>query len=141
MNSTESPPITTALEAELDAALHETLDENDALKAELAALQVENCRLLKWIMGEEPDALTALQAVYSNPSTPEANVIKAASAALGYERAKPASVVIQMDFKQRVHDARMRQLAKDKAGWAAEDAAKLIEHVPAGTAPEDEPAA
>jgi hypothetical protein len=145
MNSTESPPITTALEAELDAALHETLDENDALRAELAALQVENCRLLKWIMGEEPDALTTLQAIYSDPNTPQANVIKTAIGALPYERSKPAQVVVQVDFKQRVHDARMRANAKLRAEFAAEDAAKQLEHQPAGTilgTPEgDEPAA
>jgi len=105
MSSTKCPPITTALEAELDAALHETLDENDALRAEIAALQAENRRLQDWIMGDEPDALTTLQRVYSDPQTDVPNVIKSASAALGYERSKPAAVVIQYDFKQRVYEA------------------------------------
>jgi hypothetical protein len=130
MSSTKCPPITTALEAELDAALHETLDENDALRAEIAALQAENRRLQDWIMGDEPDALTTLQRVYSDPQTDVPNVIKSASAALGYERSKPAAVVIQYDFKQRVYEARMKQMALDKARWAAEDAAKVIEHQP-----------
>jgi hypothetical protein len=128
--STKCPPITTALEAELDAALHETLDENDALKAELKALAAENRRLQDWIMGDGPDALTALQRVYSDPQTDEAGVIKAASAAIGYERWKPASVVIQVDWKERTRNARLKQLEKDRARWAAEDAAKVIEHQP-----------
>ena len=46
--------------AELDSALHTMLDENDALRAELAQLRTENQRLIDWIMGEA-DALTTLQ--------------------------------------------------------------------------------
>ena len=37
--------------AELDSALHTMLDENDALRAELAQLRAENKQLVDWIMG------------------------------------------------------------------------------------------
>jgi hypothetical protein len=121
------------LERELDAALHDTLDENDALKAELAALRAENRRLLDWIMGEEPDALTTLQRVYSDPTTDVPNVIKSATSALPFERSKPASVVMIEDWRVKTRTIRLRQLELDRARWAAEDAAKVIEHQPATT--------
>jgi hypothetical protein len=121
---------TTTLELELNAALHEVLDRNEALTAKLAALQADNRRLLDWIMGDGPDALAALQRVYSDPQTDVPNVIKSASAALGYERSKPASASVVIDWKEYTRSIRLKQLAKDKARWAAEDAAKVIEHQP-----------
>ena len=66
-------------------------------------------------MGDEPDALTQLQRVYSDPKTNENNRIKAAASALPFERSKPASVNVVIDFKERVRNARLRQLEKDKA--------------------------
>jgi hypothetical protein len=71
-----------------------------------------------------------LQSIYSNPKTYQGDRLKAASAALPFERSKPASVSVVVDFKERVRTARLNQLAKDKARWAAEDAAKVIEHQP-----------
>jgi hypothetical protein len=88
-------------------------------------LRAENRRLLSWIMGEGPDALTELQRVYSDPKTNENNKIKAAASALPFERGKPAQVVVQVDFRERVRNARLRQLELDKAEWARQDAAKL----------------
>jgi hypothetical protein len=38
--------------------------------------------------------------------------------------------VIQVDWKERTRNARLKQLEKDRARWAAEDAAKVIEHQP-----------
>jgi hypothetical protein len=87
-------------------------------------LRAENRRLLNWIMGDEPDALLALQKVYSDPKTSVPDVIKSASAALGYERSKPAQVSVVIDFKERVRNARLRQLELDKAEWARQDAEK-----------------
>jgi hypothetical protein len=136
MSSNEDPLITTALEAELDAALHETLDENDELKAELKALMAENRRLLAWIMGEEPDALTNLQRIYSDPNTPLSDQIKSSGLALPFERSKPpsSSVVVLSEYARDpagyTRAIRLRQLEKDRARWAAEDAAKVIEHQP-----------
>jgi hypothetical protein len=91
-------------------------------------LRAENRRLLDWIMGDGPDALLALQKVYSDPKTSEPNVIKAASAALSFERSKPAAeVVVYADFKERVRNARLKADAKLRAQWALEDQAKTIE--------------
>jgi hypothetical protein len=126
MSSTECPPITTALEAELDAALHETLDENDTLKADLKALAAENRRLLDWIMGDEPDALTYLQCTYSDPSKPEAVRTKTALGALPFERSKPASsnVVVISEYARDpaayTRTIRLRQVELVKAQWARE---------------------
>jgi hypothetical protein len=105
--------------------------EIERLHVQLGQLRDENQRLLSWIMGEEPDALLALQKVYSDPKTSEPNVIKAASAALGYERAKPPTMSVNagvLDFRGYVRTIRMRQQEKDKARWAAEAEAKVIEH-------------
>ena len=98
--------------------------EIERLDNELAALRTENQRLLNWIMGEGPDALLTLQKVYSDPKTSVPDVIKSANAALGYERSKPAQVSVVIDFKERVRNARLRQLELDKAEWARQDAEK-----------------
>ena len=58
------------------------------------------------------------------------NKIKAAASALPFERAKPAQVIVQVDFKKRVYEARMKAMERNKARWAAEAAAKAIEHQP-----------
>jgi hypothetical protein len=47
----------------------------------------EIAQLVLWIMGDK-DALTCLQAVYNDPAASEANRIKAAAAAVAYERSK-----------------------------------------------------
>jgi hypothetical protein len=73
--------------AELDSALHTMLDENDALRAELAQLRAENQRLVDWINGDA-DALTTLQRTYLDPKTSTTDRIKAAGAAIAYERPK-----------------------------------------------------
>jgi hypothetical protein len=63
------------------------LDENDALRVELAQLRVENQQLVDWIMGN-CDALTTLQRTYLDPKTSTTDRIKAAGAAIAYERPK-----------------------------------------------------
>ena len=73
--------------AELDSALHIMLDENDALRAELAQLRAEVKRLVDWINGDS-DALTTLQRTYLDPKTTTTDRIKAAGAAIAYERTK-----------------------------------------------------
>ena len=107
--------------------------EIERLDIELAALRAENRRLLDWIMGEGPDALLALQRVYSDPKTNENNVIKAAASALPFERGKPAQVVVQVDFRERVRNARLRQLELDKAEWARQEARLDLDAEPAPT--------
>jgi hypothetical protein len=99
--------------AELAALVRDQMGEIDRLRcvevkaertqAENARLKDENQRLVNWIMGDEPDALTTLQRVYSDPRTPQPTVVKSAIGALAYERAKPAATVNNViDFK-RVH--------------------------------------
>ena len=73
--------------AEMDGALHTMLDENEALRAQVAELQAEVKQLVDWVTGDR-DALVCLQSIYNDPSAPENNRIKAASAAIGYERPK-----------------------------------------------------
>jgi hypothetical protein len=96
--------------------------EIERLRAALGQLQTENRRLIDWVMGEGPDALTELQRVYSNPKTTENNKIKAAGLALPYEKAKPAATVNNVyslfDYLER--DRLQKQ-----------EAAKVIEHQPA----------
>ena len=73
--------------AEMDGALHTMLDENEALRAERDQLRAEVKRLVDWVMGDR-DALVCLQSIYNDLSAPENSRIKAASAAIGYERPK-----------------------------------------------------
>jgi hypothetical protein len=73
--------------AELDSALHLMLDENEALRIELTQLRAENKRLVDWINGDS-DALTTLQRTYLDPETSTSDRIKAAGAAIAYERPK-----------------------------------------------------
>jgi cell division septum initiation protein DivIVA len=94
-----------------EKALHQMLDENEALRAEIAKLKGQL----------SADALATLQGVYLNPDEPAANRIKAAAAAIGYERPKLAATasLVVVDFRERVRQARL------KAPFA-----KTIEHLP-----------
>jgi hypothetical protein len=73
---------------------------------------------------DAPDALACLRRVYNDPKAKEVERVKAASAAIGYERAKPASVSVVIDFKERVRAARMRTVELQKAEWARQEAQK-----------------
>ena len=128
--------------AELAAVVRDQMAEIDRLRADngrlrtendrLDKLRAENKRLLGWIMGDEPDALAELQKVYSDPKTTENNKLKALGIAIHFERARPpsSSVAVVVDFREKVKTIRLAQLERDKARWAAEDAAKTIEHQP-----------
>jgi len=59
----------------------------DEQRARIQELEIENQRLIDWIMGDA-NAHTALQAVYNNPNSSEANRVKAAAAAINYEQGK-----------------------------------------------------
>jgi hypothetical protein len=119
----------TNYEAEYRDVARRQYVEIERLRGLVAQRDKELSALITWISGDE-DALSALRAIYADPRQSPANVIKAAGLCLPFERSKPASVVVQIDFKQRVHDARMRAMERDKARWALEDAAKakVIEH-------------
>ena len=104
--------------AKLTEALNEALDRNEVLEAELTEVKGQLATLVDWIMGDA-DAMTTLQGLYLNPAEPAANRIKAAAAAIGYERPKlTATGVVIVDFRERVRQARLKATAK------------LIEHTP-----------
>ena len=61
----------------------------------------------------DADALTTLQGLYLNPDEPAGNRIKAAAAAIGYERPKlTATGLVVVDFRERVRQARLKATAK-----------------------------
>ena len=86
MSTSQHPPITTALEAELDAALHETLDENDALKAENAQLKAQVDGLMEGFA--KGGSLALLQAIGADRSWPIDGRVRALQAAVPFERPK-----------------------------------------------------
>ncbi len=93
--------------------IREQMKEIDRLRTELS-------NLVAWITGER-DALTALQVIYNDARASEANRVKAAAAAIGYERPKLTATtnLVVVDFRERVRQARL------KAPFA-----KTIEHIP-----------
>ena len=117
----------TPLELELDSALGEMLARNDALEAELARVQAKLDGLMEAF--EKGGSLGILQAIASDKNLPVEIRVRAAGLAVPCERAKPATLVGVVDISASVvKAARLKQEAKDRARWAAEDAAaKTIE--------------
>jgi hypothetical protein len=99
--------------AQLEYVIREQMAEIDQLRAEVDGL-------VDWIAGEK-DALSALQAAYVDPRSTPTNKIRAAASAIAYERSKPASVVVQVDFAQQVKAARLHTLELRKAEWARQE--------------------
>ena len=96
--------------AQLEYVIREQMAEIDQLRAEVDGL-------VDWIAGEK-DALSALQAAYVDPRSTPTNKIRAAASAIAFERSKPASVTVVVDFKERVRSARLRTLELQKQEWA-----------------------
>ena len=96
-------------------------EEIERLRALIKQRDTELDVLVGWIAGDQ-DALSALQAVYADPRSSPANKIKAAASAIAFERSKPASVTVVVDFKEKVRNIRLRTLELQKAEWAAQDA-------------------
>ena len=90
--------------------------------AEISRQRDEIDRLLGWINGDT-DALTTLQGVYNNPEESAGNKIKAAAAAIGYERPKMATTasLVVLDFRERVRQARLKAPLVEP---------KVLEHIP-----------
>jgi hypothetical protein len=106
--------------AQLEYVIREQMAEIDQLRAEIDAL-------VDWIAGEK-DALSALQAAsYADPRSTPTNKIRAATSAIAYERSKPASVVVQVDFREQVKAARLRTLELRKAEWARQEAQSQLD--------------
>jgi hypothetical protein len=97
-----------------NVAIEKLIAERDELRQHL-----EN------LAPDAPDAHACLRRIYNDPRAKDAERGKAAAAAIGYEKSKPASVVVLGDFRERVRNARLRQLELDRAEWARQDAAKL----------------
>ena len=89
---------------------------------EIDRLRIENQALVDWIQGDS-DALTCLQTIYNSSTASEANRVKAAAAAIGYERPKMmgATNLVVVDFRERVRQARLKAPLVEP---------KTIEHIP-----------
>jgi hypothetical protein len=111
------------LEQQLDAALREMLDANDALKAELGVQKAEVARLqnetdrqrqeitdlLAFIEGDK-DSLSVLQSLYLSPTASESMKLKAAAASIAYEKPKPASTMFRVDIAAEINAGRAKYL-------------------------------
>jgi hypothetical protein len=91
-------------------------EEIERLRALIKQRDTELDVLVGWIAGDA-DALGALQSVYADPRSSPANKVKAAIGAIAFERSKPASVSVVVDFKSRVHDARMQTVESRRQEW------------------------
>jgi hypothetical protein len=68
--------------------------------------QMELDALLAWA-NNDGDALFHLQAIYRNPTTSEAHRIRAASAALDFEKPKPPRLNVVVDWSEQLREARL----------------------------------
>jgi hypothetical protein len=117
----------TPLERELDSALGEMLARNDALEAELARVQAKLDGLMEAF--DKNGSLGILQMIAGDKNLPVEIRMRAAGLAVPYERPKYGTVdglAIQVVSSERVRNARLKTLERDRARWAAEDA-KTIE--------------
>jgi hypothetical protein len=95
-----------------------------AQMAEIDKLRAENKRLLEWINGDR-DALTCLQGVYNDPGASEGNRIRAAAAAIPFERPK-LSVSVQVSGPSLLGD----RLDQARTMKTVNPPPKVIEHQP-----------
>jgi hypothetical protein len=103
--------------AQLEGVVREQMATLDELRAAIGRKDAELDGLISWIAGDA-GALEVLQSVYADPRSSAANKVKAASAAIGFERSRPASVSVIVDFKSRVRDARLHTIELRKQEWA-----------------------
>jgi hypothetical protein len=115
-------------------------EEIEKLRALIKQRDAELDALVAWIAGDE-DALGTLRATYVDPRTSPANRIKAAASALPFERSKPASMSVVVDFKSRVRDARLNTIELRKQVQPAELASTVLGGDHEGEALGPEPAA
>ena len=126
--------------AQLESVVREQMTEIDQLRAAISRKDQELDALVAWIAGDA-DAHSALRAIYADPRSSPANKIKAAIGAIAFERSKPASVSVVVDFKSRVHDARMQTVESRKAEWTRQEPLDLTGPTPATILGGDHPAA
>jgi hypothetical protein len=94
-------------------------DEIDRLRARLNRQDEELTQLLAWINGDS-DALTTLQRTYMDPRTSTSDRVKAAGAAIAYERHK---LTVQLRVGPSILSERLAQARALKT-----IAPKTIEH-------------
>ena len=105
---------------QLEQVVREQMAEIDQLRAAIGQKDAELDGLIAWI-ATDADALGALQSVYADPRSSPAIKTKAAIGAIAFERSKPASVSVVVDFKSRVHDARMQTVELRKQEWTRQE--------------------
>ena len=105
-------------------------EEIERLRAAIREKDAELDVLVAWI-ASDADALGALRSVYADPRSSPANKIKTAASAIAFERSKPASVSVVVDFKSRVHDARMQTVELRKQEWTRQPPLDLDAPTPA----------
>jgi hypothetical protein len=105
-------------------------EEIEKLRAAIKQRDAELDGLIAWI-ATDADALGALQSVYADPRSSPAIKTKAAIGAIAFERSKPASVSVVVDFKSRVHDARMQTVELRKQEWTHQPPLDLDAPTPA----------
>ena len=103
--------------AQLEHVVRDQMAEIDRLRATIDQRDAEIAALVDWVAGDQ-DALSALRAAYVDPRSSRANKIKAAASAIAFERSKPASVNVIVDFKSRVRDTRLHTLELRTQEWA-----------------------
>jgi hypothetical protein len=111
------------LELELDAALHTMLNENDALRAELARVKSRLDALMTAF--NKNGSLGILQLFANDKNLPVEIRMRAAGLAVPYERPKFGTVdglVVRGDFREKVRAARLHTLELRKQEWARQDA-------------------
>jgi hypothetical protein len=106
--------------AQLEQVVREQMAEIDQLRAAIVQKDAELDGLIAWI-ATDADALGALQSVYADPRSSPAIKTKAAIGAIAFERSKPASVSVVVDFKSRVHDARMQTVEVRRQEWQRQE--------------------
>jgi hypothetical protein len=104
--------------------------EIERLRAMVKQRDAEIAAMVDWIASDQ-DALSALRAAYIDPRSRAGDKIRAAASALPFERSKPASVVVQIDFRERVKASRLHTVELRKAEWARQEPLDLDAPTPA----------
>jgi hypothetical protein len=111
--------------AQLEHCVREQMKEIDRLRALISRKDAELDEMVAWV-ASDADSLAVLRGIYADPRQSPANKIRACASAIAYERSRPASVAVVVDFRAKVRAARVAALERDKAKWQLEDASKTI---------------
>jgi hypothetical protein len=101
---------------QLESVVRGLMAEVDQLRVAISQKDQELDAVLAWIAGDA-GALETLQSIYIDPRASIPWKVRAAIGAIAFERSKPASVSVVVEFKSRVHDARMQTVEARKAEW------------------------